>query len=115
MCESKIVDLITTNEKHVMVYDYLSNFPITIKLLNDILLGIDLETDKISFMIPDENQVYQEITSISSTKPTLGEIELNLGAHNLCFIDKFKNGTYTGKEFIQEKLLNIKLGYWNRR
>jgi hypothetical protein len=113
MYEPKAVDHITTNGKHILIYDYL-DYPITIMLANEIVLGINPEADEICFMIPDKNYVYKEITDIFSTKPTLGAIEIFLKAHNLWAVESYKNGENVDKQFIQEKLTDIKLHYLNR-
>lgn len=101
MFEPKAMDFITTNDKHILVYEYL-DFPITAKLACDIVIGINPQMDEIAFLVPDENGVYIDITNGFCQKPTLGVAEINLQISNLLSYS-FKGLISTSKNYIDKK------------
>lgn len=113
MSELKAVDLLTTNGKHIMIYDYL-DFPITVMLANDIVVGINPETDEIAIMVPNEDYVYSDITHINTSKPTRGNVKIDLSANNLLSMQKFKNGKFYDQEFFKSSFLRLLLDYYRR-
>ncbi|BAD74784.1 hypothetical protein UM396_02850 [Geobacillus subterraneus] len=113
MYEPKAVDHITSNGRHILIYDYL-DYPVTIMLANDIVVGINPEADEICLMVPDQNNVYRDITDIISTKPTMGAIELFLKADNLWAVESYKNAKQIGKQILNKSLTELKLCYSKR-
>lgn len=113
MYEPKAVDLLTTNGKHILIYDYLV-FPITVMLANDIVVGINPEADEIAIMVPNEDYVYDDITHINTAKPTRGNVKIDLSASNLKSIQKFKQGKFYEQELFRDPFLSLLLDYYKR-
>lgn len=82
MYEPKVKDFITTNGRHILVYDYF-DYPFTIMLASDIVIGIHPDRDEMSILVPNEDDVYQDITIAQCLKPTRNTVYLNLQADNL--------------------------------
>jgi hypothetical protein len=112
MYEPKALDFLTSNGKHILVYEYL-DFPYTVKLANDIVIGITPESDEVVFMVPDENEVYTELTRILSQKPTARSGELFILLHNLWQQSKISGGKEIDREFFRKLDHNeLKLNFY---
>jgi hypothetical protein len=82
MYEPKAKDFLTSNGKHILVYDYL-DFPYTVMLASEIVIGINPELDEITYLIPDKEGVYVDITTSQCLKPTYGTVDINSQIGNL--------------------------------
>lgn len=113
MADIRAVNHVTTNGKNIWIDEYLIA-PITVMLANDIVVGIDPESDEISLMVPNSDGVYDQITYMNTSKPTLGNIEVSLSAHHLTSSKKFKDGNFLDEEFYKDKFTRLILGFYNR-
>lgn len=81
--EPKAVDFVTTNGKHILIYDYLADIEFSIKLANNLVIAVEPHLDEITMLMPDKNDVYDAFTRIQSAKPTALSLELFVSQEGL--------------------------------
>src|SRR5690606_19037037 len=114
MFEPKVLDHLTINGSHILIYEHL-DFPITIMLANDIVVGINPEADEVSLLIPNKDKVYDYITTIQTTKPTFGCVEVDLTTHFLKSSKKFSKGNFVDQKFyVKDSFSNFIFDYYKR-
>lgn len=91
MYTPKAVDFVTSNDKHIMIYEHL-DYPFTIKLSNDLVVAVDPQSDEVVFLIPDDNEIYNVLTDITSRKPSACEAELFIRLKDLFKYEELSKG-----------------------
>lgn len=101
MYTPKAVDFVTSNDKHIMIYEHL-DYPFTIKLSNDLVVAVDPKSDEVVFLIPDDNEIYNVLTDITSRKPSACEAELFIRLNDLFKYEELSKGEVINTKHISK-------------
>ena len=111
----KPITVLTIKREVIEVYDYIVD-PIFVKLANDVVIGINPDTDQISFLTIDEKGIYSDMVSAFVQKPTLGHIELAIDTRKLTTIKSYSKNRKIDYDSlpIDSDLLELHLSYFHR-
>lgn len=98
MYEPKIVDAVTLNGKHILIYEDLE-YEHLVMLANDLVVGICPKTDRVEFLTLDEKGVYVDIMTTLTSKPTALNAELVLDIRKVWKISSLGKGKHIQDDF----------------